>query len=408
MGGRLALIACAFALAAPAAAHAEDAPFVNWTPLLPGFPTDYRPSMERDCLDGSNQCIERTLAEMYRRFDRLYASCNHNSVFGLVYIRVTEAVRQWVLDGRYDEPKFLNHEDAVFARMYFDAYDAWARGDMERVPRAWQLAFGAAHEKRVAGIGNLLMSMNAHINRDFPFMLANLGLTMPDGRSRKPDHDRGNELLNPLYDDVFTEIAARWDPTIMNYDFPAGTYDNMATFQILQGWREQVWRHAEMLVHAPTPEARQAVADYIEEYAFQTGQTIEANTRIDDSSARDAHCAAYRQKHRERGGLAKPVVRKSRVKLRKARAGLRLRCPKGIRWCDGQVVLRRRARRRPIGKAGFPAIAPGKSAVVRLPVRRGARRAVRRKGRLRVRALVSTKTPWGARLFASRHARLKR
>ena len=399
---------CALMLAVPATAQADDAPFVDWTPLLPGFPADYEPSLEKDCLDGSRQCIERTLTEMYERFDRLYSTCDHNSVFGLVYIRVTESVRRWVLEDRYEEPAFLNHEDAVFARMYFDAYDAWERGDMERVPRAWQLAFGAAKEKRVSGIGNLLMSMNAHINRDFPFMLANLGLTMPDGRSRKPDHDLGNQLLNPLYDDIFEEIARRWDPTIMNYDFPAGPYDNTATFQILQGWREQVWRHAEMLVQAPTPEAREEVARFIEDYAYGTGQTIEANTKVSDPSARDAHCKAYRAAARERGALAKPVVRKRGLRLRKRSTGIRLACPEGIRWCDGKLVLRRRARRTPVASVAIPAIGPGRSAVMRVRVGAAARRAVKAKGKLRVRAQVSTETAWGRQVFASRHARLRR
>ena len=142
----------------------------------------------------------------------------------------------------------------MFARMYFDAYNAWESGG--QVPAAWQEAFGAAREKRVAGIGNLLMSMNAHVNRDFPFMLANLGLAMPSGASRKPDHDRGNEVLNRLYDDVLQEIARRWDPTVLQYDVPGFAGDDTTLFQILQGWREQVWRHAEMLVNAPTPEAR--------------------------------------------------------------------------------------------------------------------------------------------------------
>ena len=59
---------------------------------------------------------------MYRRFDRRYATCDHNSAFGITYIRVTEAIRRTVLkNDLYAEPKYLNHEDKVFARMYFVA-----------------------------------------------------------------------------------------------------------------------------------------------------------------------------------------------------------------------------------------------------------------------------------------------
>ena len=132
MGGRagvltalaVAAFAAAVILASPRDARAQDPPFLDWNPLLPGLATPYRPSRERDCVDGSNACIEDTLTEMYRRFDRRYATCDHNSAFGITYIRVTEAIRRAVLRGFYAEPRFLNHEDKVFARMYFVAVDA--------------------------------------------------------------------------------------------------------------------------------------------------------------------------------------------------------------------------------------------------------------------------------------------
>jgi uncharacterized protein DUF5995 len=421
MGRAVALLACATALALPASAAADDPPFIDWTPLFPGFPTGYQPSKEKDCLDGSDQCIERTLTEMYRRFDRLYATCDHNSVFALTYIRVTEAIRKSVADGLYEEPQFLNHEDAVFARMYFMAYDAWERGDRDNVPDAWKAAFDAGRDRSVAGIGNLLMSMNAHVNRDMPFMLANLGLAQPDGSSRKPDHDRGNQVLNPLYDDVLEEIGRRWDPTISNYNIPGVAADDTAFFQILQGWREQVWRHAEMLVNAPTPEARQAVADYIESYALDMARLIESGSRNEDSSARDAHCAEYQRANRERGALARAVIGRRGLRVRRNGVRVVLRCPAGIRICDGALLLERlrrpparqraiTARARPpavLAITNLPAIEPGRTVAVRLGLQRKTRRTLRRLGRFRVRARVQSTTPWGLDVSSARHSRLR-
>ena len=420
MGRAVALLACGMALALPASAAAEDPPFINWNPLLPGFPMGYQPSLEKDCLDGSFACYERTLTEMYRRFDRLYATCDHNSVFGLTYIRVTEAIRQAAADGFYEETAFLNHEDAVFARMYFEAYDAWERGDFANVPDAWEAAFNAGRDRSVAGIGNLLMSMNAHINRDFPFMLANLGLTMPNGASRKPDHDRGNEVLNRLYDDVLQEIARRWDPTVLNYDVKGTTFDDAGIFQILQGWREQVWRNAEALISAPTPEARQEVADYIEDYSLNMARLIESGSR-GDPAARDAVCAAYRREHKERGALARAVIRRGGLRARGSKVRVRVACPAGIRTCDGTLFLDRlrrpRARRRAItartrkpvvlARVALPAIDPGRSRAMRLRLSRKSRRALRRARRFRVRARVETTTPWGLGVSSARRGRLR-
>ena len=160
----------------------------------------------------------------------------------------------------YQEPRFLQHVDKVFARMYFQAYDAWRSGRRERVPLAWREAFDTGRDRSVSGIGNLLMSMNAHINRDFPYLVEALGMNKPDGSTRKVDHDRGNRVLHPLYDDVLRELSARFDRSISNYDVPGLFADDVALFQILQGWREGVWRNAELLRSARTPAQRKVAS----------------------------------------------------------------------------------------------------------------------------------------------------
>ena len=273
-----AAVACAALLALPRPAAAEDPPLLDWNPLLPGLPQTYQPSKDADCVDGDPACIERTLTEMYRRFDANYASCDHNSAFGITYIRVTEAIRKAILDGVYQEPRFLAHEDRVFARMYFESYDAWKAGKRDRVPAAWREAWDAGRDRSVNGLGNLLLSMNAHINRDMPYLVEAIGMTKPDGSTRKIDHDRGNKVLNTLYDDVLKELSARYDTSIDDVDVPGFLGDDAALFQMLQGWREGVWRNAEMLDNAENAGQRKAASDYIEQYALHAGALIKSFT----------------------------------------------------------------------------------------------------------------------------------
>ena len=335
MRGRLRRAGCAVLVVALAAAGAatsgpaaaDDPPYVDWTPLLPGLSLGFAPSAERDCADGSNACIERTLKEMYRRFDRLYATCDHNSVFALVYIRVTEAIRSDVLRGRFEEPTFLNHEDAVFARMYFQAFDNWEAKRYDRVPGAWREAFDSAHDKRVNAFGNLMMSMNAHVNRDMPFMLAAIGQQQSDGSSRKPDHDYGNLLLSKLYAPIIEEVGARWDPTTRNYNLPLGYADDVVAFQVLPLWREIVWRNAELLRMSGAG-ARIAVGNAIEAYGASVGRTVRTATGVRDPGQRDAACRRYRATHRERGAEALPSVRRAGAS---ARAAASSRCGCGAR-----------------------------------------------------------------------------
>jgi len=412
--GWIATAAAAVALAAAAAvpggaaAQGEEPPFLDWNPLLPGAPQQFHPSRERDCADGSPACVEQTLSQMYQRFDRLYASCDHNAAFGITYIRVTEAIRKAVLEGFYEEPGFLWHEDRVFARMYFESYDAWASGRRELVPPAWREAYDAGRDRSVSGTGNLLMSMNAHINRDFPFLLDALGLVKPDGSTRKVDHDRGNEVLNRLYNPVLKELSERFDPEVDDKNVPGASGDDTATFQILQGWREDVWRNAERLASAETVDQRKAVADYIEQYALGVARQLKESTAIESSSARDAHCAAYRRTHREKGGLARANKRRRALQARGARnrtVRLRMTCREPIRDCEGTVVLRR-AKKRLSRLAGLK-LRAGESRVVRLKLTRPGRRVARlRRGR-RVRALTASPSPWGTTRTASVRLRLR-
>jgi hypothetical protein len=234
---------------------------------------------------------------MQRRFAPLAESCDHDAIFALAYLRTTEEYRRTVEEDAafFTDTLFVNHEAAVFARLYFDAYDAWHASRSQDVPRAWAIAFEAAADRAVTAHGNLSLGISAHIQRDLPFALAGIGLVKPDGSSRKPDHDRVNIILNRVSDDLYAEIARRFDPTIDDADLP-GTADDAGVFQIIPTWREIAWRNAERLASAATPEERARVADSIEDYAASQAETIrqaEAYPPGHSSAARDAYCAGH-------------------------------------------------------------------------------------------------------------------
>jgi len=257
-------------------AAAEDPPFIPWSALLPGFTSGYEPSSENDCKAGRLHCVDAVIREMTRRFDALEVSCNHNTLFSLTYLRTTEEYRRAVVEpGFFSDPNFINHQDVVFARYYFDAWDAYRAGQVSSVPRAWQLSFAAADQKRVNGAGNILLGMSAHVNRDLPYVLAAIGLVKPDGSSGKPDHDKVNQFLNRVVEPLFDESAARYDPVVDDTQFDGSQLDEAALLQMLVAWRELAWRHAELLVSAPTPAARALVEAQIEQAA-----AIEANLII--------------------------------------------------------------------------------------------------------------------------------
>jgi hypothetical protein len=254
--------------------------------VLPPRPVPYTPYTGSICPDGSPSCIDATIAEMQRRLAVDAAECDHDAIFGLAYLRVTEDVRKAVSSGWFSDRVWLGQVDAVFARLYFNSMDAWHAGQRASIPKAWRIALQAADDRTVTGLGNFMLSMNAHINRDFSYVLAEVGLTAADGTSHKADHNAYNPRLDALMDPVFAEEAARFDPTFDGIDaLAAGT--------IMRGWREMVWRNAENLALAKGPLARKLAATAIEEYAATQALLIRTVFASPSAAARDAWCATH-------------------------------------------------------------------------------------------------------------------
>jgi hypothetical protein len=261
--------------------------------LLAALPTPYRPYTGPICVTGDPQCIVDVIAEMERRLAPEAAACDHDAIFGLAYLRVTQNVKNAADNGYFADRTWLTQIDAVFARMYFDTMDAWAGGNKAAVPHAWRIALQASDDKTMSGLGDFMLNMNAHINNDFPYVLEKVGLTAADGTSHKPDHNAYNDRLDQLYHPVFDEEAARFDPMFNRYD--VGPVDDLVVSTIMRGWREMVWRHAEALAATRgMPLLRAIVQKEIEEYAATQAQLIKLVPIFLAASSphREEYCAA--------------------------------------------------------------------------------------------------------------------
>jgi hypothetical protein len=289
-----ALLASLALAAATPVASADFNPVTDWSAVLPSLSPAYDPADPNLCNSGNPQCVDLVAKEMTRRLQPLADSCSHNALFALLYLRVTDHVGDAVrTDGAFDDPRFISHEDAVFASYYFNAYDAWAKGDSAHTPGAWKIALDAARSKQVQGLGNLLLGMNAHINRDLPFVLYSIGLVAPDGSSRKPDHDAVNGVLYDAYDQAIAEGARRFDSSLSQYTGPTAADSGIQSVIL---WRELAWRNAERLAAASTDAERATIAAQIEQAATAQAQLIKAAysyAPLGSSASRDAFCAAH-------------------------------------------------------------------------------------------------------------------
>jgi hypothetical protein len=301
MGGRArALLTgalCALALgclAAPARADSLLVPNLNWTALLPADPetsAEVQPGPVPFCEVPSIACVDSTI----ERLQALQSSlgCDHRAVFATTYLELTKHIKQLLEDEGLDfldDPDYLFTEDALFANFYVDTFNAWESGDRSSVPPAWRIAFTQAERGQVTGAQEMLLGINAHVQNDMPFVLAALGLRMPDGRSRKPDHDAMNEALNRGYEDVVNANRLRYDPTMTLTNTNLVTVDNIGGLELARVWRELVWRNAERLLNAPTDAQRARVAKSIEANAAMWAQGIAAVQVPGVRAIRDRYC----------------------------------------------------------------------------------------------------------------------
>jgi hypothetical protein len=197
---------------------------------------------------------------MERRFAPLGQACDHNAVFALAYLRTTQTY-EWASEqaGFVNDTGWVNHEDAVFAKYYFNAARLRRR---RRAPGDRLLQPLARHERPRQPRPPI------HGGGDW---YRDAGWPEPKGRSRQGQREFLNTVVRPL----LTELQARFDPSVVNIGtkttkaqnrvrWSALRVVNIGTpygigytglFQTLAVWREQAWRNAELLVaaHAGDP-----------------------------------------------------------------------------------------------------------------------------------------------------------
>jgi hypothetical protein len=305
MGSRtkLATLATAVAIAAALTGAAsvpaqgggdeEEVPGLPWTSVLPPMPgpNDQRPHPVAHCRDPSPKCVRGVLKRLRDRRDAW--GCDHRAVFATTYFELTgqimRDIRSGFVERKFDRPRYLYLEDALFANVYFRTIRAARRGD--EVAGAWRVAFDAAAAGDKFGAQDMLLGINAHVQNDMPFVLASLGLQTRNGKSRKHDHDAGNGALNRGYDEVVGAVRRRYDESLDLTNPAQLPFDDVAGLEMVRGWRELVWRNAERLVAAETRAERRQVAQQIESYAEAQAEMIAATSVPGYGATRDAYCA---------------------------------------------------------------------------------------------------------------------
>lgn len=271
-----------------------------WTYLLLPAPLGYSPDGSTVCLNGDIACVDNVNSNLQVQLDALLPSCDHKLIFTYFYQRMVQAYRAAaVTPGYFENTFYTNQGDALLASYYTNQYQAWLNHDLANVSPAWQIAFAANDDKTVSALGDALLSINAHLNHDAPYVLDQLGLVYPNGDSAKTDYDKHNQWLYGAEASALDEGARRFDPAMNQPTLILQPPFDLLSFQLVAGWREQAWRFAEQLKLAEEtddPVAYKAVEVAIDAYTVTQAQLILSATRISpqQTAYRDAYCTAHR------------------------------------------------------------------------------------------------------------------
>ena len=286
MRGLIAVLAALALCAEPASA--SQYPDVPWPELLPPFPvaSNVQPHDIAHCKRGRIACVDRTIRRMERLQARL--GCDHRGVFATTYLTLSRELRPNIAGDTFKDRRYLSYQVTEFANYYFRTLGRYARG--KPVPEAWRIAMDAATKSDVNAAQDMLLGINAHVQRDMPFVVAELGLVTRKGATRKPDHDVGNKVLNDAYQAVVDEIEKRYDPVLAFTNADGSPADDALGMEMVKGWREGVWRNAERLVNAKSKADYRQVVDSIETNAANWARMISAVPQPGYRAQRDAYC----------------------------------------------------------------------------------------------------------------------
>ncbi len=175
--------------------------------------------------------------------------------FAAMYRQTTDAVRQEVEAGRFDDDARMARFVAMFAERYLTAVRTWEAG--QQPTRSWRAAFRATDRKDVLILQHLVLGMNAHINLD----LAIVAAAICPGDSiveLKADFGRINDVLQRLMDPV-KACVGRFSPLLYVLGAVGGeTDDEVFNFSIRVA-RHDAWQQAVTLAHLDAERAALAI-----------------------------------------------------------------------------------------------------------------------------------------------------
>ncbi|MBX9771594.1 MAG: hypothetical protein K2X29_09500, partial [Candidatus Obscuribacterales bacterium] len=191
----------------------------------------------------------KTVDDVLKTLDKLDKALPENDGlrwFNKLYTMVTEAVKEKVEQGVFQDPKWIEQLDVNFAKLYLNAIKANLNG--EEVPKAWKALFDARHEDGIEPIQFALAGMIAHIDHDLAYGVEqtnkDLGINPGDDSPQHADFLKFNDVLKET---LPASLELLNDGPIGNLADKTGGIGEDVALEAIEQMRNVAWRTSKSL-----------------------------------------------------------------------------------------------------------------------------------------------------------------
>jgi hypothetical protein len=163
-------------------------------------------------------------------------------VFTHAYSLMTRRLAAELPASDLDDPGWVVELAEAFAAKYFSALEAYDEG--AEPPPSWRAVFTTIGGRRTSVLEDLVFGVYAHIVRDLPHTLQELGLVDAGGRSRLRDHHTVTAIVGRAIDDVQAAVGERYGPYVRPLDRIGKRYDEILTNYGIRLSRATAWYNA--------------------------------------------------------------------------------------------------------------------------------------------------------------------
>lgn len=214
--------------------------------------------------------MNESLNRMRSAADAWSAEGDRRCIFVEAYATMTERMLA-SMEG-FDDPAWVGTLLSRFADYYFLAVRQFEVGDPSLAP-AWRVAFETCGSGEPSVLQHLFLGINAHINHDLAFAVADLLGSEEDVVTRHGDYLSVNRVIDDTIDLVQATVVAPQSRLLELADRLCGPVDEWVFSRLITGWRNDVWTHA-CDIALGDPSARTAAADRVSREAMERAQLI--------------------------------------------------------------------------------------------------------------------------------------